>query len=431
MPEQYSLFLETERGGDLWWQAFGSAELNQLVKTALSNNFDVQTAWARLKQAEAAARKINANKMPAIDYGAEAEYQRAETRSSTGVTGTTTDDQTWTLNLAASYELDLWGRLHSLRQAEARQLVAAQHDLDAARITVAAEVTITWIDVLAARQNISILNEQIQNNKTLLDLQKLRFMNGRAKALAVAQQREALAAAASELPRLDLTERQLRNRLAYLIGKTSASDFDIHQQRLPDMMPVPETGLPADLLAARPDVCAAGLRLQAADWQVAAARADRLPAFILTAQGVFSSGSLDVLFDNWMMRLAANISGPLFDGGQRKAEVDRIRAVAEERLADYTGVVANAVREVEDGLIAEDRQRAYLERLAEQLQAVRLTLKDAGLQYQNGQSDYLAYLTAWTGVQRLERQMVTETATLIKNRVGLYRALGGDWMRQI
>jgi outer membrane protein TolC len=140
---------------------------------------------------------------------------------------------------------------------------------------------------------------------------------------------------------------------------------------------------------------------------------------------------VDLLFDNWVTNLAASLSGPLFDAGRRKAEVTRTRAVAEERLADYAKTVAQAIKEVEDYLVAEQYQQDYLVLLAEQLNAARLTLKDASLQYQNGQSDYLSYLSAWDSVQSLERQMVAEKTTLIKNRVGLHRAVGGTWIRDL
>ncbi len=270
-------------------------------------------------------------------------------------------------------------------------------------------------------------HNQINNNITLLNLQRLRFSNGRAGALDVSQQRQALAAAKAERPLLQRSEQQLINRLTLLLGKTTSSHLSIEQDRLPSLIALPATGLPADLLAARPDVRAAGLRLHAADWTVSAARADRLPDMALSAQAAFSSGSLDLLFDNWIITLASSITGPLVDGGRRTAEVSRTRAVAEERLSSYAKTVAVAVKEVEDTLVGEDRQGAYVLLLNDQLRAARLTLKDARLQYRNGRSDYLSYLTAWTSVQRLERQLVNEEATLIKNRVALYRTLGGDW----
>lgn len=425
MPSQYSLYTEGEKGLDEWWRAFDSEELNDLVAEALSNNFDIHIAWARLKQAQAAAQKINATKLPILEYDLGAQYNRTQSRTSSKVSETTTDSQMWQTGLVAAYEVDLWGKLNSQRQAEAANSEAAWFDLEAAGVTVSAQVVSTWVDILAVRQNIFILKKQIKNNETLLDLQKLRFSNGRAKALDVSQQREALAAAKAELPLLEASERQLMNSLTLLLGKATFGKTTLSQGHLPDLIPLPTTGLPADLLAARPDVRAAGLRLYASDWEVAAARADRLPAIGLSAQAAFSSGSLNLLFDNWITTLSSSITGPIFDAGRKKAEVVRTRAVAEERLATYAKTVATAVQEVENSLIGEDRQRSYVTLLNDQLAAVRLTLKDARLQYQNGQSDYLSYLTAWTSVQRLERQIVTEQAALIKTRVSLYRTLGG------
>lgn len=431
MPLAYALYTPGDKTPDQWWQAFGSPELNELVEAALADNFDIRAAGARLKQAHATAQKINANRQPGLDLDTSSQYNRVQSRNSSHDNSRTTDNQSWRLGLAATYEVDLWGRLDAQRQSEAATVQATRLDLAAAAVTVSAQVATTWIDLLATRQNMSILEEQIQTNVTLLNLQRLRFSNGRAKALDVSQQRQALAAARAERPLLQRSEQLLINSLTLLVGKATPGSLSLDEQRLPALVALPATGLPADLLAARPDVQAAGLRLRAADWSVSAARADRLPNITLSAQAAFSSGSLDLLFDNWITTLAGSITSPIFDGGRRSAEVSRTRAVAEERLASYARTVAVAVKEVADSLVGENRQRAYLQLLKDQLRAARLTLKDARLQYRNGQSDYLSYLTAWNAVQRLERQLVDEEATLIKNRVALYRTLGGDWTERI
>lgn len=431
MPRQYSLYTEGEPGPDRWWRAFDSRELNSLVQEALSNNFDIQTAWAKLRQADSIARQAGALLMPTVNYDAGAEQKRRQTQLSGNGDKSTREEQSWRMGLAASYELDLWGRLHSQRQAEVFNLQAAREDLDAAAVTVSAKVVETWVDILAVRRKITILNEQIQMNVTLLDLQKLRFSNGVANALDVSQQRETLAAAKAELPLLQLSERRFFNSLLLLTGKAAAGKLELKQNTLPDLIPLPPAGLPADLLASRPDVRAAGLRLRSADWEISAARADRLPAMTLSAQAAFSSAGRDLLFDNWVTGLAAAITGPLFDAGKRKAEVERTRAVAEQFLAGYAKTVAEAVKEVEDSLVTEARQREYIDLLKNRLDAARLTLKNAAIEYRNGQSDYLSYLIAWISVQNLERQLVGEQAILIKNRVALYRTLGGDWTQRL
>jgi outer membrane protein, multidrug efflux system len=396
---------------------------------AITENFDLQTAWARLRQAEAVVRQVGAERLPSVNYELGAGKSRIQTKTTDNTSPQVTEQETWSAGLAASYEVDLWGRVAAEQKAEVIYAEAAREDLDAAAVSVAGEVVNTWLDIIATRRETAILREQIQTNETLLKLQKLRFANGLAKGLDVYQQEEALAAARSGMPLLVLAERQLFNSMALLLGRPSSQALRIEQTTLPDLIPLPSTGLPADLLASRPDIRSAGLKLRSADWEVSAARANRLPSLSLSASAAFSSGSVDLLFDNWIATLAASITGPLFDAGRRKAEVTRTRAVAEERLASYANTVAEAIKEVEDNIVAEQQQREYLLLLKDQLAAARLTLKNAGLQYQNGQSNYLSYLVAWNSIQNLERQIVGEEATLIKNRVAIYRAIGGEWTR--
>ena len=430
IPESYSLYSGNESIQNQWWKAFNSEELNSLVEEALSGNFDILTAWSRLKQADALARQAGANLMPSLNYSGSAQKSWQQTKGDD--TGTSrTDSESFSTGLAASYEIDLWGRLSALRKSQVLEFNAARDDLDAAAVTVTAKVVSTWIDILSTRRQIAILNEQIRINENLLELENLRFANGKASALDLSQQREALAAAKARRPSLQLAEQQSLNALAILLGRSSSQELSVEQQDLPALISVPDTGLPADLLASRPDVRAAGLRLFSSDWQVSAAKADRFPSISLSANGVFSSDSFDLLFSNWVSTLAASITGPLFDSGKRSAEVDRLKAVAEASLTSYAQTVAEAIQEVEDGLITEKRQNEYIALLEDQLNASRLTLKDARLQYINGQDNYLSYLTAWTSVQSLERQVVSERATLIKNRVDLYRAVGGDWTRNL
>jgi outer membrane protein, multidrug efflux system len=429
IPAQFTLIGADEPGPGPWWEGFGSAELNKLVGEALSDNFDIRTAQARLGQAMAQARLSGADLSPTLTARAEAAKRRASIKIDEGSRAEITEIDQYTLGLAAAYEVDLWGRLRSTRTADMLFTDAAREDVDAAAVTVAAEVVNAWLDVVSFRRQQFILSEQIDLNERLLQLQRLRFENGLATALDVSQQMENLASVRADMPLLQAREIVAAGRLSLLLGR--AGTIEIGQQDLPEPIALPETGIPADLLASRPDVRAAGLRLTAADWRIAAARANRLPSLNLSAGASFSSTALDVLFSNWLTTLAANLAAPLLDGGRRAAEVERSRAVAEERLSTYGNTVARAVREVEDGLHSEDRQREFIDRLGEQLDAARLAMREARLRYLNGTSDYLNYLVGIQNVQRLERRIVVERAELLKLRVGLHRAVGGDWTRQL
>jgi outer membrane protein TolC len=169
------------------------------------------------------------------------------------------------------------------------------------------------------------------------------------------------------------------------------------------------------------------MRLQAADWQVAAARANRLPAIRLTATAQYGKGDMDVLFDNWLLSLAGNLTAPIFDGSRRAAEVDRRQAFADENLSAYRQAVLTAIKEVEDALVSEVKQREHIKALENVLVTARKALEEAGIRYRNGLTDYLPVLTQLLAVQNLERNLIRQRAILLNSRVSLYRSLGGTW----
>jgi multidrug efflux system outer membrane protein len=408
-----------------WWLSFDSDELNGLIEDALDNNFDLKTFKTKIAQAKASVSKENAALFPELGFSLGGQKKGTQTQKSIG--GSTYDgSHSWDGSLNGSYTADVWGEANAQIESGMSILRAAELDLRASTLDLTAQVAQTWIDIIAARNKKSILDHQIKNNQTLLELQKLRFTHGKANALDVSQQREVLAAASSQVPLLEKQEQLLLNSLAFLSGKTMAEQIQMNTKILPDPVPLPGVGIPSDLLENRPDIQAAKMRLSSAQWEITAARADLLPSFSLTAQALFSSGTLDLLFHNWIATLAGSIAGPIFDGGFRKAEVERVKAVAQEQVNLYARTVAKAIQEVEDSLVSIEKQKVYIRLLEEELNVARLTLKDAMVQYQNGQSTYLSYLVAWTSIQRLESQLVGERASYIKERIGLYRALG--WM---
>jgi outer membrane protein TolC len=221
------------------------------------------------------------------------------------------------------------------------------------------------------------------------------------------------------------------NELSVLLGKAPRSPLVISRPDLPKPAPMPSTGIPADLLENRPDIKAAQLRLQSAGWNVSAARADRLPSLTLSARAIFENEHLDLLLDNWLLSLAANLTAPVFDGNRRAAEVDRTMAMKDENLAAYRQTILKAIREVEDALVTEARQQEHILKLKQVIQTARKALDQATLRYRNGLTDYLPVLTQLLSVQDLERDLITQHATLLTNRITLYRSLGGTWTEDL
>lgn len=430
LPAHYTLRSSGNQTLDHWWQAFESQELDLLVKKALDDNLDIRSAWARLSQARAELKKTGAGLYPHLNL--EGDISKSQTYVDSELQS---ESRQSSLGFAAGYELDLWSKISSSQEAKKINARAAQEDIQTAALSVAAEVVNTWVDLLAVRQEIDIVKQQISINQDLLDLLTVRFENGLSNALNISQQKEVLIASKSELPDLKARERLNLHKLALLLGQAKLQDLNIKQQKLPELIPLPKTGLPAELLSARPDIRAEFLRLRAADFDLASARADRLPAINITARTALSTNALSDSFSlslsDWVFNLGSNLAAPVFDAGQRKAEVERSQAVTQERLAKYTQTVLKAIKEVQDALVSEIHQKDKVKSLDKELQAAKQAQNQARLRYLKGLSDYLDFLTELKSVQSLERRIVDSRKKLIEHRVALYRALGGDWTKDL
>lgn len=167
--------------------------------------------------------------------------------------------------------------------------------------------------------------------------------------------------------------------------------------------------------------------VEAADADLAAAITERFPRIDLTGFLGTSATRGSNLFDNWLASAAGSLIGPVIDGGERRAEIRRQRAVREELLANYGQAVLEALREVEDGLVLERQQTARIGELRKQLELAERSYSHLLVEYFNGASDYIDVLTALTDRQRLERNLLTARRELIGARIGLYRALAGGF----
>jgi outer membrane protein, multidrug efflux system len=423
LPAKFSLYTGDHDPDRKWWLSFGSAELNRLIESGLADNLPLKEAWARLAQSRAVAAKAGASRFP--DLSATAEAGASRTQSGKGAPSV--DTQVFSLGLASSYELDLWGRLQAERQAAALDVVATREDLNTAAISIAGEVAIRWVGIISSRMQKKLLEKQLRVNETILDLVKLRFRNAMVSALDVYQQKQLVENVKAQIPLVEEKERLLLHELAVLLGKPPGSKLNVTADRFPDLPDLPPVGLPASLLSARPDIRAAGRRLEAADWQIAAARANRLPTVSLSARARYGESELDTLFDTWLLNLSASLTAPLIDGGYRKAEVDRTRAVVDQKLAVYRDTVLKAVKEVEDALVSEEKQQAHIQGLQQVIDTARNALKEAGLRYRNGISDYLPVLTQLLSLQSLENSLILRQESRMATRIALHRALGGAW----
>ncbi len=425
VPPQYELYSSESRKPGKWWEGFHNEELNRLVEEALDANFDVRVAWAKLRQLRATAMKTESDLYPKLDGKGTYKNSRSGNDGTEGSKGSTSTDS-HQLGLAASYEIDLWGKVEAKIASGELDYYASREEVNSAAMTVASEVVKRWLEIQLQRKKKEIYQKQLESNETYLELIELRFRNSLSTALDVFQQRETVARTKALIPPVESKEQLKLHELAYLLGRPAGS-LDIATADFPELPNLPGLGIPLDLMAMRPDVRAAGLKLQSADWAVSAARADRLPSMTLSAEAMLSSAQLANIFSGWLTSLTSSITGPIFDGYQRKAEVERTRAVVDERMLNYKDTVYTAFKEVQDALVQEKWQHEYIAARKKQLEATQLNFDEAGSRYLQGLVDYLPVISALVSVHDLEINIAQDEADLLTYRVSLYRALGGTW----
>lgn len=429
MPAAYYAGTTNQVLATEWWTAFGSEELNLLVSNAFSNNLSFAQTVARFKQANATASKLSAASFPSLSASASAGQTESERQAGDGsITSVSAD--TYALGFAAGYEVDLWGRVHASRNSAGLAAKASFLDLETSAMSLSARISEVWIQLIEARSLVDLIGKQIEANSSSLEILKERAAKSSTTLLDVYQQEQLLRTSESRLPAAKQKRELLENELSILLGRHAGSGPDIATLTLPDLPAFPGNGIPADLLVNRPDVRAQLLRMKAAGYDVAAARADRLPAIRLSAKYDCSSSTTSTLFDNWASSILAGLTAPLIDGGQKRAEVRRARAALEEDVAAYRAVILQAFKEVQDAIIREQRSLETTAALIKQLESSRKALDEANSRYRNGNAGYLSVLTALRASFQTEQDLLSANAALLQARIGLHRALGGKWTRQ-
>ncbi|MBN1826129.1 MAG: efflux transporter outer membrane subunit [Candidatus Eisenbacteria bacterium] len=404
-----------------WWTAFGDGALDAAIEEGLAGSPDLAAWRDRLDQARALARKGGAGLRPALNASGDASRSASWPEE-----GPDIYENDYALGAAASYEIDLWGRLRAGRRSALLSSRAAGEDLRAAELSLSASIASVWYETAEAAAQVRLLEEQVGTNERMLDLVRLRFRSGLTGASDVLTQRRVTEAVRGDLHLAEARLATLRHQLAVLVGRTPRERIGT-EAVLIDLPALPETGLPADLLRRRPDLRAARLDVAAANAEFAAALADRFPKISLSASGSTGGAQTSVLFGDWFGRLAANLALPLLDGGARSAEADRREAAAREAFHAYESAVLAALREVEDALAREARQGEYLESVRLQLETADALVERSRDDYLSGQADYLRVLEALTSQQALQRSSLTARRAWIQYRIQLCRALGGGW----
>ncbi|MCD4690104.1 efflux transporter outer membrane subunit [bacterium] len=421
LPEQYTT---TGRATlyEQWWLDFRDPALDAVIEEGLAGSPDLAVWWDRLDQAEALARKAGASWWPSVNVEGSASRSRQW-----GDDIPESYTNSYTVSGAASYEIDLWGRVRSTRHAAVYDAHSSGEDVRAGMLSLSARIATTWYEIAEARSQVRVLGEQVEANEQMLELVTLRFRGGQVGASDVLRQEQLLESGRGNLALAESRLQVLRNQLAVLVGRAPQAHVADDAASLIELPLLPDVGVPAELLQRRPDLRAAELDVAAASARLGAAVADRFPRISITA-GVSSSASERAdLFTNWLGNLAANLVRPIIDGGTRKAEAERQEALVAEAFHRYRHSVLIGLQEVENALTRESYQHFYLRSVTAQLALANDVLERNRDAYHGGQVDYFRVLEALTSQQSLARQQLSVHRELIGYRIELCRALGGGW----
>lgn len=419
----------TNSFGDVpWWEAFQDPALVDLITIAITNNYDLRQAVARVEQARNLAVVARAPLFPQIGYrGDVGRGRNALFNSPAWLNGAT--ESTAQVNLNVLWEIDLWGRIRRLSEAARAEYLSTDDARRGVTISLVSQMATAYFQLLQFDEELAIQRAATNAFTASFRLFEDRLKNGAASKLETDRAAAALANAASIIPRLELDIATTENQIKVLLGQNPGP---IARNALTNRVlitPDIPAGLPSELLRRRPDVLASEQLLIAANANIGASLANFFPQIGLTTfigkvspeLSVFTAGSAN------MWNVGATLAGPLFQGGQLRAQYRASKARFEEAKAAYEQNVLTALQEVSDALIARQKlgeARFYNEQAAA---ALASSVDLATQRYVGGRSSYYEVLQAQQELFPTQRAQVQAQVGELLAIVQLYKALGGGW----
>lgn len=430
-PENWIAGGVPEKVGLDWWTSFESPALDAVVHETLKNNRDLLAAAARVEAAAAQARIAGADLIPSLSGTTDARRNKQNFVGLPipgGGNVLTTHASSFNLTFITSWELDLWGRIRAGKRAANQELSARLADLRGARQSLAAQAAKAWIATLEAQRQLELTQKTIQSHRATEVQVKRRYEEGLRSSLDLRLASAGVANAEAMLEARTQALETATRRMEILMGRYP-SGKRAADAILPGVSATIPAGLPADLLARRPDLVAAGLRLLAADSRIAGAKAALLPRISLTAQGGTATAELSDLLssDFTVWTLAGNLAQPILDGGRLRAGVKLTNARAQQAAAAFESAALQAFGEVETALASEATLARREERLLIALSHARAAHELASGRYGEGLESFAIVLETQRQLLATESQALAAQAQRLGNRVNLHLALGGGF----
>jgi multidrug efflux system outer membrane protein len=416
-----------------WFEVFRDERLQELIRTALAQNYDLRDAVARVEATRAILGITRADQFPTIEAGA------AVTSARTSTSGTFPlpegIDQTRTfstvgLNLL-SFEVDVWGRLRRATEAARADLLASEENRKAVTTTLVSDVASAYFNLLELDSELTIARRTLASRESSLELIRNRERGGLGTLLDVRQGEQLVHGAASVIPEIERLVEQTENQISLLLGRSPGPI--VRGQSLAEQEPLPAVppGLPSSLLERRPDIRAAEQNLVAANAIIGVAKAAYFPRISLTGLLGFQSDQLSSLFTGPMRvwQFVPQVTQPIFNAGRLRSNVDLAKAQEQIALVQYERAIQTAFREVSDTLV----QYQKLREIRTEQERLVTTLEDRArlsyVRYQGGIDTLLNALDADRDLFEAELRLTQTRRDEVVTLVQLYRALGGGWQQ--
>jgi NodT family efflux transporter outer membrane factor (OMF) lipoprotein len=410
-----------------WWRKFDDPALTRVIADALANNPDVASASARIREARARRNVANAALFPSVNGSASSNSSMVDTESRGRISETT-----YSAGLDASWEADLFGKNRSKIAAASAEIGATEENFHSVQAALASEIASAYTRLRAYETGLAILHRIITTREETSRLATWRQQAGATDSLESSQALSSLEQARASVPALQQSIAQTRNLLALLCGRSPGSldgMLSAGNRAIPNPARSLAVGIPADTIRQRPDVRLAGYQLVAAVANTRAAEAERFPSLGLTGSLGINALSAGKLFDpqTTSADLIAGLTGPIFDAGRIRANIEAQGAVEEQAVQSYRSAILTALSEVEDSLIACRRGSERLGTLEKATAAAREAAELAQQRYEAGVTDLLTVLDSQRTLLGLEDSLLTVRADVTIAYIQLYKALGGGW----
>ena len=424
-PQQEPSSSEQSFGDQKWFEVFQDPQLQTLVRTALTQNYDVRIAATRILEAQAQLGITRADQLPTINAGAASDNQRYARQKplpefETSATST---------GAIFAWELDFWGKYRRATEAARANLLATEWARRAVINTLVSNVATAYFQLRAYDLQLEISRRTLASRQDSLQLTQTLERGGATNLLDVRQSEQLVAVAAENIPDLERRIQQQENFMSTLLGNNPgpiARGMKLTEQpHLPEVPP----GIPSRLLERRPDIRSAEAQLMAANAQIGVAKAAFFPQITLTANSGFQSSALSSLFTGpaGFWNFGGSLLQPIFSGGRIRSGVRLSEARKEELVLTYQQTIQQAFRGVADALVEYQKSHEFRQHQQELVDAAQDAARLSGVRYQGGASTYLEVLTNETNAFNAELGLAQAQLNELLGLVDIYKNLGGGW----